>query len=128
MENRETMLGNSSDKPINPVNESQRKATVIYILFLAGYLVPILPIVAFIMAIVQRPTTAGTVYYNHLTYLIRTFIITLIGMIISFVTMFILIGILLLFVVSIWNIFRLVYGFVKFQNNEDINPKKWFAA
>lgn len=83
-------------------------------------------LIGVIMAYIKRNEVRGTLYYDHLQFLIRTFWITLIGTVVGGVLSFVLIGLLILPVVAIWHIYRVVFGLVRFWELRPVNPEKWF--
>jgi hypothetical protein len=93
---------------------------VIYILYLIGF-----SVIGVIMAYVKLGDVDGTLYGDHLRYLIKTFWIAFIGGIISVVLTAVVIGALILIAVGILFLVRSIYGLIKFANNEPINPASW---
>lgn len=93
---------------------------VIYILYLIGF-----SVIGVIMAYVKLGDVDGTLYGDHLRYLIKTFWIAFIGGIISVVLTAVVIGALILIVVGILFLVRSIYGLIKFANNEPVNPASW---
>ncbi len=98
---------------------------IIYILYMAAILVGITSIVGVIMAYVKRADFAGTEYEDHITYLIRTFWISLIGYLIGAVLSIVGIGVIIIIAVGIWYIYRSIAGFIKFNDNKPINAMGW---
>ena len=98
---------------------------IIYILYMAAILVGITSIVGVIMAYVKRADFAGAEYEDHITYLIRTFWISLIGYLIGAVLSIVGIGIIIIIAVGIWYIYRSIAGFIKFNDNKPINAMGW---
>ncbi|WP_298049438.1 hypothetical protein [uncultured Cardiobacterium sp.] len=93
---------------------------VIYILYLIGF-----SVIGVIMAYVKLGDVDGTLYGDHLRYLIKTFWIAFIGGIISVVLTAVVIGALILIAVGILFLVRSLYGLIKFANNEPVNPASW---
>ena len=98
---------------------------IIYILYMASVLLGVTSIVGVIMAYVKRADFAGTEYEDHITYLIRTFWISLGGYVIGVILSMVFIGVFVIFAVFIWFIYRIVVGFIKFNDNKPINPTGW---
>ncbi|MGU3496941.1 DUF4870 family protein [Xanthobacteraceae bacterium A53D] len=102
-------------------DEALRNITMItYILYAIGYFVGITMLVGLIVAYMKRGDAAGTIYESHFTWLIRTFWIGLIVGIIGFFTSFILIGVPILIACYIWGIYRVVKGFLAFNDRKPI--------
>ena len=112
-------------KPSSGGTDLRQYTMIIYILYLASILIGVTAIVGVIMAYVKRADFAGTEYEDHITYLIRTFWISVIGSLIGFVLTFILIGFFILLAVGIWFIYRSIAGFIKFNDNKPINALGW---
>ena len=117
--------------PSSAVNKSsggtdlRQYTMIIYILYMAAILVGITSIVGVIMAYVKRADFAGTEYEDHITYLIRTFWISLIGYLIGAVLSIVGIGVIIIIAVGIWYIYRSIAGFIKFNDNKPINAMGW---
>lgn len=100
-------------------------AYAVYILYLVSFLFPVLPILAVVLAYIFENDAQGYLK-SHYQYLIRSFWILLLYSIISVITIFVLIGILLGFLCALWWIIRLVKGLKSLMNKEPIpNPKVW---
>ncbi|MDP8079214.1 DUF4870 family protein [Phocoenobacter skyensis] len=109
-------------------NQSQKNwMLAIYILFAASILFGGIPtLVGAIIAYVKRDEMKGTFYESHITYLIRTFFVAFIGGILGLILSFIGIGIILLFIIGIWYIFRVVVGMIKFFDKKTVTTTGWF--
>ena len=102
---------------------------VVYVLFGLGVIFGGLPAIAgVILAYIKRQDMLpNSLYHNHLTFLIRTFWGSVAGTVIGFILSFIGIGILVLFAVGIWYLFRLIYGFVKLMDEKSVTTTGWFV-
>lgn len=97
-----------------------------YILYGVSIFIPPVGIGAVIFAHYKRPHVAGTYIESHMTFLIRTFWLTVLFSIIGFVLAIVAIGFLILFVVGVWYIFRIVKGFVVFNDGQPLaDPEGW---
>lgn len=84
-------------------------------------------LVGLIVAYMQRDEVAGTWRESHYNWLIRTFWIGLLFVVIGGITTWILIGFLILFATFIWYIVRLVKGWMAYSKEEPIaDPDNWF--
>lgn len=102
------------------------KATIISLLYIAGFFVGITGLVGVILAFVWKSEVAGTWEESHMQFHIMTFVIGLIGGVIGIILSIILIGIPLLILVAIWVLVRSVLALVKAQKQEPIaDPKTW---
>ena len=68
------------------------------------------PIAAVIMIYIKRPDAAGTFYAAHFDWIIATFLWGLLGLAVSYVLIFILIGWAGLVVTALWVTYRLIKG------------------
>ena len=100
---------------------------VIYILYIASFVVPFASIAGVIMAYVKRGEVTGTLYGDHLSYLIKTFWMALIGGIVGALLLFIVVGYFVLVAVGILFLVRSIYGLIKFSNNEPVDPASWLV-
>ncbi len=101
-------------------------AIAVWGLYLAGLISGITAVIGLILAYVKRGELAGTAYESHMTYAIRTFWISLLGVIIGTILVLLLIGYLLLPVVGIWSLYRMVRGLVLALDGRPIpNPTGW---
>ncbi len=109
-----------------PVNTSTPK--LIYILYLAGVIIPFVGIVGLIMAYVNKGDAPEWIQ-SHYQFQIRTFWIGLLFGLIGIVTLFILIGWLILLFATVWYIVRCVKG-MKYLDKQQAhpNPKSWMFS
>jgi uncharacterized membrane protein len=99
--------------------ESLKQLTmIIYILQAASFIVGITGIVAIVMNYVKRDDTKGTIYESHFTWQIRTFWWSLLWAVIGFVTVFVLVGFVILAADLIWTIYRIVKGFLSWNDGK----------
>lgn len=91
---------------------------VIYVLYAASAFVGITGIVAIIVNYLKREDADGTIYASHFTWQIRTFWWGLLWAVIGCITLFVGVGFLILFANSIWIIYRIVKGFLNWNDNK----------
>ncbi len=102
------------------------KATIISLLYIAGFVVGITGLLGFILALVWKDEVAGTWEESHLQFHIMTFIIGFVVAIIGGILSFILIGIPILLALAVWILVRSVLALLKAQKHEPIaDPKTW---
>ena len=125
---------NDKDKPFDPIAElvmpdlaklSQEKRDisyvyVIYALFALGIFGLVPAIGGVIMAYAKRNELRGTIYFDHLQFLLKTFWITLIFSIIGYFTLIFLIGFPILLLTFGWYTFRVVSSFLRLRENRAI--------
>ena len=98
---------------------------LVYVLYLAGFVIGITPLVGLVFAYINRGK-AGGIYDSHYTYAIRTFWIGCLYSLISLVLTFLFIGILGFIATAVWSIVRCVIGLQQVSRGEPIaNPQSW---
>ncbi len=95
--------------------------TVIYALYAASWLFGITAIVAIMVNYIKKDDVAGTFLESHFTWQIRTFWFGLLWMVIGGITVFILIGWLILCVNTLWVIYRVVKGWLNLYDNKPMD-------
>ena len=103
-----------------------KNAQLIYILFLASFLLSGIPaIIGLVMAYMNRGK-AGGFTETHYTWLIRTFWIGLLYSLIAAILMFVVVGVFVAIDVAIWAVIRVVKGLMALGRNEPIpDPQSW---
>lgn len=102
-------------------NESLTNYTKItYILYAVSCLFGITAIVALIMNYSKRDDVKGTWLESHFNWQIKTFWYSLGGFIASGILSVIFIGIFLFIAVSVWYIYRIVKGFIAFNDKKEL--------
>lgn len=87
--------------------------TIVYGLYALGLFLGGVPtIIGLIMAYVRRSDYAGTIYGQHLGFLIRTFWYGVLWVLIGGLLALFYIGFIVMAVVGIWYIYRIVRGFL----------------
>ena len=125
---------NDKDKPFDPIaglvvsdlaklSQEQRDISyiyAIYALFALGIFGLVPAIGGVIMAYAKRNELRGTIYFDHIQFLLKTFWITLIFGIIGYFTLIFLIGFPILLLTFGWYTFRIVSGFLRLRENRAI--------
>ena len=107
-------------------NEHRKYTFIVYGLYVASFFVLPSIFVGVIIAYIKRNETYGTVDYSHMQYLIRTFWVTLIGVVMGTFLIIIGIGWLILLATVIWFAYRLIMGVMRLLDNQEVNPYVWF--
>lgn len=98
---------------------------VIYVLYLASFVIGITGIVGIVLAHINRGKSEAWLE-SHYTWAIRTFWLGLLGALVSGVLMIVMIGMLLMPLVALWVIIRTIVGLQKLGRNEPIaDPRSW---
>ena len=110
--------------------EQRNYMYVIYGLYALGVLSFAMPtIIGAIVAYVKRDDMRGTIYFDHIQFLLRTFWGSLIGFAVGFLLIITLIGAIigvpLVVLVCFWYPFRVVVGVVRLIDNQPVTPDGW---
>ncbi len=116
----------STQLPSSPPSVSNTQlALVIYILYLASYVVGITAVVGVIIAHVQIGQ-ADPMLRSHYQFQIRTFWIGVLYFVVGVVLAFVLIGYLVLLWWFVWSLVRIIKGLLALNENRPIaNPTSW---
>jgi uncharacterized membrane protein len=99
--------------------ESLRRLTLaVYLLYAASWFLAVTALIGIIINYVKREDVAGTLYESHFTWQIRTFWWSLMWAVVGMVTMFVLVGFVILAVGAIWTIYRIVKGFLNWSDGK----------
>ena len=106
-------------------DNSAGQVKIIYILYLAGFIVGITPLIGIVMAYMGRGEGPDWLQ-SHYRWQIRTFWIAALYAVVGIITVFILIGILVLLANAVWLIVRCVKGFKALDAERPIeNVETW---
>ena len=115
---------------VNVVNTSKSEVKnyvfIAYVTYALGLFIWFTPVVGVILAYVKRDEAQGSIYASHIDYLIKTFWVSLIGMVLGMLTILILIGWLILAATGIWLIYRVVVGLIKLNEDKPVSNQGWF--
>lgn len=100
---------------------------VLYALYAVHWLTGGLTIlIAIIINYIKRADVAGTPYEAHFEWQIRTFWMGLVGYAIGALLLVVVIGIPVLWAVSIWMLYRIIKGWLYLYDNKPFaNPAGW---
>ena len=100
-------------------NKSLKSLTqIVYILYALSYFAGITAIVGIIINYVKQEDVAGTWLESHFRWQIRTFWFSLLWAVIGVATLFIMIGMAILFANFCWIIYRIVKGWLNLNDNK----------
>lgn len=109
-------------KPADPL----LPAKIAYGLFAAGYVLGGLPALAgLIYAYVARGKNREV--DSHLTLLIRTFWLSLLLFVVGLITIYVLVGVFVLLFALIWNMTRLISGFVLVMDQKPVVTTRYWG-
>ena len=103
----------------NRIADAKRLATICYALYALSCV-----IAAIIVNYLKRGDVAGTWVASHFEWQIRTFWYGLAGAVISWLLMFVLIGIPLMIAVGGWAIYRIVKGGLALADDKAVDATK----
>ena len=128
--NTESNNTESSNTAANVVNTSNSEVKnyvfIAYVTYALGLLILFTPVIGVILAFIKRDEAQGSIYASHIDWLIKTFWVSLIGLLLGRLTILILIGWLILLVTAIWFIYRVVIGLIKLNEDKPISTQGWF--
>ena len=120
----------SNNTAANVVNTSNSEVKnyvfIAYVTYALGLLILFTPVIGVILAFIKRDEAQGSIYPSHIDWLIKTFWVSLIGLLLGRLTILILIGWLILLVTAIWFIYRVVVGLIKLNEDKPISTQGWF--
>jgi uncharacterized membrane protein len=101
-------------------NDMKTNGHIAYGLFAASLLVGITGLVGIVFCYLKRSAFEGALWQSHMTWLIRTFWISFIGALASMLLMFVAIGFLTILTVVVWFIYRIVKGWILWNDDKPI--------
>ena len=126
-ENHNTGNNNTGANVVNtPNSEVKNYVFIAYVTYALGLLILFTPVIGVILAFIKRDEAQGSIYASHIDYLIKTFWVSLVGMLFGMLTILILIGWLILVATGIWLIYRVVVGLIKLNEDKPVPTQGWF--
>ena len=120
----------SNNTAANVVNTSNSEVKnyvfIAYVTYALGLLILFTPVIGVILAFIKRDEAQGSIYASHIDWLIKTFWVSLIGLLLGRLTILLLIGWLILLVTAIWFIYRVVIGLIKLNEDKPVSTQGWF--
>ena len=111
----------------NPFNDERQMAMIVYVGYLAAFMLPVLGLVGVVLAYVNRDTAPDWLK-SHYTFQIRTFWIGLLFWIVSIACCVVLIGVLMIFATIAWYVIRCALGINRLMSREAYpNPEAWIT-
>ncbi|MBF1301330.1 MAG: DnaJ domain-containing protein [Neisseria sp.] len=120
-------FNNTATNVVNtPSSDVKNYVFIAYVTYALGLFIWFTPVVGVILAFIKRDEAQGSIYASHIDYLIKTFWVSLIGMVLGMLTILILIGWLILAATGIWLIYRVVVGLIKLNEDKPVSTQGWF--
>ncbi|MBK8073270.1 MAG: hypothetical protein IPK34_15215 [Ramlibacter sp.] len=113
-----TDIINAGGKTPEQLASLRQITLVIYILYALAWLTGITAIIAIVINYIKREDAEGTLYESHFTWQIRTFWWGLGWSILGGITAIIGVGFIVLVVVGIWSIYRIVKGWLNWNDSK----------
>lgn len=112
-----------SDAVVNVVaSDSLKNLTqLVYILQAISLVVGVTAIAGLILNYLKRDEVKGTFLESHFAWQIKTFWYALIGVVLGWLLAIILIGFLILGAVGLWYIYRIVKGWLAFNDGKELD-------
>jgi uncharacterized membrane protein len=98
----------------------KKQIQFVYGLYAASLLLPFLSIFGLIIAYKTRRDVAGTWLESHRQWLIQTFWISLAGAVVGLFAMFFVLSVLVMMATGLWFLYRIIAGWMKFQDERPI--------
>lgn len=120
-------MGDVTEQAVQDAHEksSANMAQIVYILYLASLVLGITQLIGVIIAYLNKSDSPAWVA-SHYRYQIRTFWIGILYGLIGAVTMYIMVGMVILFLALIWFIIRAVKGLKYLGRKQAMpNPASW---
>ena len=125
--NYNTESNNTAANVVNTSNsEVKNYVFIAYVTYALGLLILFTPFIGVLLAFIKRDEAQGSIYASHIDWLIKTFWVSLIGMVLGMLTILILIGWLILAATGIWLIYRVVVGLIKLNEDKPVPTQGWF--
>ena len=124
---KENSFNDTATNVVNtPSSDVKNYVFIAYVTYALGLFIWFTPVVGVILAFIKRDEAQGSIYASHIDYLIKTFWVSLIGMVLGMLTILILIGWLILAATGIWLIYRVVVGLIKLNEDKPVSTQGWF--
>lgn len=114
------LIDNSSSKP-EPDDNLKNLTQLVYILQAISLVAGVTSIAGLILNYLKRDEVKGTYLESHFTWQIKTFWYALLGVMLGWLLAIVLIGFLILGAVGLWYIYRIVKGWLAFNDGKEIN-------
>ncbi|MDQ8731088.1 DUF4870 domain-containing protein [Bradyrhizobium sp. LHD-71] len=116
-----------SMQPTENGTDPRTWAMIVWGLYIASYFTAFITmVVGLVIAYTKRGQLVGTGFDTHMTSAIRTFWISLVGLVIGGLLTIVGVGFLILAVLAVWQIFRVIRGMVRAIDGRPIeDPTGW---
>ena len=112
--------GPSDTKP-EPDDNLKNLTQLVYILQAISLVVGVTSVAGLILNYLKRDEVKGTYLESHFAWQIKTFWLALLGVILGWLLVIVLIGFLILGAVGLWYIYRIVKGWLAFNDGKELS-------
>lgn len=112
------LIENSSSEPGDKLKNLTQ---LVYILQAISLVVGVTSIAGLILNYLKRDEVKGTYLESHFAWQIKTFWFALLGVILGWLLAIVLIGFLILGAVGLWYIYRIVKGWLAFNDGKELS-------
>ena len=105
-----------NDNLVKYLEASKKNLTIVYVLYLCSIVAPLLSIVGGVVAYIHQDTN-NSMLSSHYLFLYRTFWISALMSLISYVTTVMFFGVIIYGLLFIWFIVRVAFGFKCLMDN-----------
>jgi uncharacterized membrane protein len=117
----EAELINKSSSKLEPDDNLKNLTQLVYILQAISLVVGVTSIAGLILNYLKRDEVKGTYLESHFAWQMKTFWFTLLGVILGWLLAIVLIGFLILGAVGLWYIYRIVKGWLAFNDGKELS-------
>ena len=100
------------------MNSLKKLTMVVYALYAFAYFAGITAFIGIVINYIKLEEVAGTWLESHFRWQIRTFWFGLLWVLVGIATLYILVGFVVLFANCIWIIYRVIKGWLYFNDNK----------
>lgn len=110
----------SMESSIEPSENQKNLTQLVYILQAISLVVGVTAVAGLILNYLKRDEIKGTYLESHFNWQIKTFWYALLGVILGWLLALILIGFLIMLAVGLWYIYRIVKGWLAFNDGKEL--------
>jgi uncharacterized membrane protein len=117
----ETEVTHNDGSMLDPDDKLKNLTQLVYILQAISLVVGVTSIAGLILNYLKRDEVKGTYLESHFAWQMKTFWFALLGVILGWLLAIVLIGFLILGVVGLWYIYRIVKGWLAFNDGKELS-------
>lgn len=113
-------MNNNIENPGSSQSKEKNLATIVYALQAGSFLVGVTYFAGIIVNYMKMDEVRGTWVESHFIWQIRTFWFSILWGLIGFITMYFMIGHVILLIDVLWMVYRIVYGWIKLSEGKPV--------